>query len=49
MVCTFFILSDTLVGGNSANTLKAGLWCWDFLEASSTAWTGIVARLLKTS
>lgn len=37
----------TLVGGNYANTLKAGLWYWNFNEASSNAWTNIGARLLN--
>lgn len=36
-----------LVGGNWNNTLKAGLWYWNFNEASSNAWTTIGARLLS--
>lgn len=46
MVCTFFILSDTLVGGNWGNVSNAGLWYWNVNEASSNAWTTVGARLL---
>ena len=46
MVCTFFILTDTLVGGNWTNDLKAGLWYWNVNETSSNAWTSVGARLL---
>lgn len=46
MVCTFFILTDTLVGGDWAYGLSAGLWYWNVNEASSIAWTTVGARLL---
>lgn len=46
VVCTFFILSDTLVGGNWGNVSNAGLWYWNVNEASSNAWTTVGARLL---
>ena len=46
MVCTFFFTTDTLVGGNWANSLAAGLWYWNVNETSSTAWTTVGARLL---
>ena len=36
-----------LVGGNWNNTSKAGLWYWNFNNASSNMWTTIGARLLN--
>lgn len=41
-----FFTTDTLVGGNWANSLNAGLWYWNVNESSSNAWTSVGARLL---
>lgn len=38
-----------LVGGSWTNHTRCGLWCWNFLEASSAYYVNVGARLLKTS
>jgi len=43
----YFSRVVALVGGNYANSVKAGLWYWNLNEASSNAWTNIGARLLN--
>lgn len=42
----FHLRCCTLVDGNWANGLKAGLWYWNVNELSSGTWTNVGARLL---
>lgn len=49
MFCIGLVLFSrvvALVGGNYANSVKAGLWYWNLNEASSNSWTNIGARLI---
>ena len=53
-MCDYFYRSAegnriALVGGRYGDGTSAGLWYWSFNATSSSAWTYIGARLLKTS
>ena len=50
-MCDYYYQADgnriALVGGRYGAGLAAGLWYWNFGEASSVAWTNFGARLLR--